>query len=67
MVVVVLITSHLLGLRTFAAGCMIHFLIQHDQGYRLHIFYTLDKRTETYENRCNEESHTILLSINIFH
>ncbi len=34
MVQVHLITSHLLSVRTFAEGCVIHILTQHDQGYR---------------------------------
>jgi hypothetical protein len=42
--VVVLITFHLLSLRTFAGECMKHLLIQHDQGYRFHISYTPGKR-----------------------
>jgi hypothetical protein len=42
-VVVHLITSRLLSLRTFAGGCVIHNLTQHDQGYRLGLSYSPGK------------------------
>ncbi len=44
MVQVHLITSHLLSPRTFAGGCVIHILTQHDQGYRWHLSYSLSKQ-----------------------
>jgi hypothetical protein len=44
MVVVPLITSDLPRLRIFAGGCVIHFMIQHDQGYRSHISYSPGKQ-----------------------